>query len=397
MSLFGTEETSYPAPMRRLRLGIVGGGRGGLVGQWHATGVRLSNRWDIVAGALSSNPDNAKASARDWLIADERAYIDYHTMAAQESKRTDGIEAVSICTPNHTHFDIAKTFLEAGIDVILDKPMVISMAEAETLVALQRKTGLVVGLTYPYTFHAMVRQARHMIAAGSIGEVRQVLVEYVQDWGTAVDLTLKNVAWRQDPKTAGRTSATGDIGTHAFHILHYVTGLSIDEVRADFHTVGNPKPMEDTAFMKLKLGNGAPGHIWITQCAPGNYCGLRVRVFGTKGGIEWDQEFPEQLKFNPLDAPQQTIVRGHGSGVLPAVQRLVHLPRGHGEALSDAWGNLYTELALAVEQRRGLRKLPKGYLEYSGVEDGLRGVKFIDACADSNEQGGTWQKCWANP
>jgi predicted dehydrogenase len=392
MSVFGGADTQYPRPVRRLRLGIVGGGRGGLVGEWHATGVRLSNRWDIVAGALSSKPENAKASAKDWMIPEDRAYTDYREMADKESKRPDGIEAVSICTPNHLHYPMAKAFLEAGIDVVLDKPMTTTVADSEALVALQKKTGLVLGLTHPYVFHPMARQAKHMIANGAIGEIRQVAVEYLQDWGTEADLTVPGVAWRQKPETAGRASATGDIGTHAYHAMHYITGLGAREVRADFHNCGSPKPMEDTAFIKMKLDNGAPGHIWVTQAAPGNYCGLRIRVFGTKGGIEWDQEFPEHLKFSPLNQPEQTIVRGHGNGVLPAAQRLVLLPRGHGEGISDAWGNLYTEMALAIEERRGLReKLPIGYLEYATAIDGLRGVKFVDACADSHEKGGTWE------
>jgi predicted dehydrogenase len=398
MAMLGSADTKYPQAGRRLRLGFVGGGRGALVGEWHATGARLSNRWEIVAGALSSNPETAKASAADWLIAPDRAYADFHQMAAAEAKRGDGIEAVVICTPNWNHHEAAAAFMRAGIDVILDKPMTTSLDDALDLVRLRRETGVFLGMTYPYTFHAMARQMRHMIRSGAIGEVRQVLVEYAQDWATAPDdPSFKGAVWRRDPAKVGRASATGDIGTHAFHMMNYVTGQPITEVRAEFHVCGAPKAMEDTAFMTVKLMNGAPGSIWITQAAPGNYCGLRVRVFGLKGGLEWNQEFPEQLRVNYLNEPEQLIVRGHGNGVLPAVQRLVHLPRGHGETLTDAWGNMYTELALAIAARRGGTALPEGYLELSTAEDGARGVKFIDACVDSHEAGGAWTRCWIDP
>ena len=398
MAFGATEETRYPRATRRMRLGIVGGGRGGLVGDWHATGARLSGRWDIVAGALSSDPENARISGADWLLASDRSYSNYRQMAVKEAARPDGIEAVIVCTPNYNHCEIATAFLKAGIDVILDKPMTTTVEDALSLVNLRRETGLFLGMTYPYTFHPMARQAKLMIAAGRIGDIRQAHVEYVQEWATLPDdPSFKGAVWRRDPKKVGRASATGDIGTHAFHLLHYVTGEPITDVRADFHVCGAPKDLEDTAFMNLKLGNGAPGTLWITQAAPGNYCGLRIRVFGSKGGIEWDQEKPEQLRFNPIGEPEQVIVRGMGAGVLPAVERLVHLPRGHGESLTDAWGNMYTEFAIAIAARREGTELPKGYLEVTSAEDGARGVKFIHAAADSHEAGGTWQTCWIDP
>ncbi|WP_210527624.1 Gfo/Idh/MocA family protein [Rubellimicrobium arenae] len=376
---------------RRLRLGFVGGGRGGLVGEWHAAGARLSAHWDIVAGALSSDPENARASAADWGIASERSYGTWEEMARAESVRPDGIEAVVICTPNWTHHPIAKAFLAAGIDVILDKPMTISVEEAEDLVATARDSGLVLAMTYPYTHHAMVRQMSAMIAHGMIGKVRQAHVEYVQDWATGpADAGFKGAQWRRDPSKVGRASATGDIGTHAYHLLHFVTGLDVAQLRADFHVCGAPKDMEDTAFVSLRLSNGAPGTLWLTQAAPGNYCALRLRVFGDKGGLEWDQEYPEQLRFTPLDQPQQTIHRGTGAGMLPEAERLVHLPRGHGEALTDAWGNLYAEIGHAVAARRAGATLPEGYVTFTTAEEGAAGVRFVSACADSHEAGGVW-------
>ncbi|SLN65948.1 Gfo/Idh/MocA family protein [Roseisalinus antarcticus] len=385
------EAAEYPKASRRLRLGIVGGGRGALVGQWHWTGVRLSNRWDLVAGALSANPETAVASGRDWLLAEDRIYTDYREMARAEAARPDGIEAVAICTPNWSHRPIAEAFMDAGIDIICDKPIAMTPEDCEALAAKQAETGLVFAVTHPYTYHPMARQAREMVAAGAIGEVRQALVEYVQEGATEPpDPNSKPMAWRRDPDKIGRASATGDIGTHALHMIEFVTHLEVARLRADFHVCGAPQDMEDTAFLSLAFDNGAPGSMWVTQAAPGNYCGLRFRVFGTKGGLEWDQESPETLRYTPYREPEQIIVRGHGAGMLPAAERMVLLPRGHGETLSDAWGNLYTEIAIAVEARRSGQTLPEGLLALPGLPDGARGVRFIHAAADSHEAGGAW-------
>ncbi|SMX42340.1 Gfo/Idh/MocA family protein [Maliponia aquimaris] len=376
---------------RRLRLGFVGGGRGAIVGPWHRHGAWLSGHWDIVAGALSTNPDKARLSAADWCIAPDRAFSDYRAMAQAEAARADGIEAVAICTPNHSHHEIAAHFLNAGLDVILDKPMTTTNADAEALVALAAERGRILALTYPYAHHAMIRQAQALVAEGAIGRITQVLVEYVQDWGAEPDApNNRSVAWRRDPSVVGRTSATGDIGTHAYHLLKTVTGLDATALRADFHRCGGAAAMEDTAFIKLRMENGAPGHVWVTQAAPGNYCGLRLRVFGDKGGLEWDQEHPEHLRLTLLNAPEQVIVRGHGSGMRPAAERLVHLPRGHGEALTDAWANLYSEIGVAVAARIAGVTLPEGLVQFPGGSEGLAGVRFMNACADSAEGDACW-------
>lgn len=389
MTVFGSMDSKYPLSPRRLRLGMVGGGRGGLVGEWHATGVRLSNRWEIVAGALSSDPEKAKASAADWMIPADRSYSSYKVMAEAEAKRPDGIEAVTICTPNDSHYEIAATFLKAGIDVILDKPMTAELADAVALQKLAAETGLFLGLTYPYVFQPMVRQARHMIAAGVIGDLRQVIMEFGQDWATNIDPA---AVWRLNRKRAGRAAATADIGTHAFNMLEFVTGLEVEKLRAELHICGAPKPMDDTAFINIRMKNGAPGTIWVSQAAAGTVCGLSIRAYGIKGSIAWNEEECEKLRVNMLGEAEKIIVRGHGNGVLPEIERMVHLPRGHGEAIADAWGNMYTEMALAVEQRRGMRKLEDGYLELSTGREGLRGMQFVTACVDSHEADGAWKK-----
>ena len=385
----------YPKATRRLRLGFIGGGRGGQVGAWHAAGARLSNRWDIVAGALSSDPANARASGADWFLDPGRTYADYVDMARREAARADGIDAVAICTPNHTHHDIASVFLGAGIDVICDKPLTTTIEDAKALVALQRKSGLVVGVTYAFAFHAMVRQARHMVLSGQIGTIRQVHVEYMQEWSClesqAPSMT---IPWRQDTRKVGRASAVSDIGTHAFHLATYVTGQPIMELKASLHVCGPPRSLEDTAFMNIRLANGAPGTIVLTQAAPGNYCALRIRVFGDKGGIEWDQERPEYLRVSFLNQPDHVIVRGKQGAMLPSVERMSHLPSGHGEALSNAWANLYTEFAVAIAARRAGETLPDGLVEFPTALDGARGVKFVHAAVDSHESGGVWTPCW---
>ena len=385
------DQTPYPAPARRLRLGMVGGGGGGLVGEWHWTGARVSNRWDLVAGALSSRPDVARASGRAWLLADDRIYVDYAEMARAEAARPDGIDAVAICTPNHTHRAIAEAFMAQGIDIICDKPMAMTPDDCTALEAMQAQTGVVFAITHPYVFHPMVRQARDMIADGAIGPVRQALIEYAQDQASqGFDADDRKTVWRRDPARSGRTAATGDIGTHAFQLLEYVTQSRVEKLRAEFHVCGGDKPLEDTAFLNLRLAGGAPGSMWVTQAAPGNSCSLSFRIFGQKGGLIWNQEAPEQLSYAAFGAPTQTLYRGHGRGMTPAAERLVGLPRGHSEGVPDAWGNLYTEIAVAVEARRDGRALPPGLLTLPDIHDGTRGVKFIHAAADSHQAGGIW-------
>lgn len=390
MAFTDTSNLRVPPLGRRLRLGFVGGGRGGLVGNWHFAGARLSNHWEIVAGALSSRPENAAASARDWCIAPERSYTDFRTMAAAEAARADGIEAVSICTPNASHAEIAATFLRSGIDVILDKPMTTTIADARMLVALQRETGVSLTMTYPFAQHAMVRQAQALIEAGDIGEIRQVQVEYLQDWNLAAQPE-DGAPWRQDPQQVGRSMIVGDIGTHAYHLLYTMTGLDVSAVRADMFVCGGAKPQPDTAHINLRLSNGAPALMHLSNATPGQFCGLRIRIWGTSGALEWDQEKPEFLRFIPASSEERIYIRGTGQGVRPKAERLSHLPRGHGEALTDAWANLYAEAGLKVAARlEGLALEPSLWRHLPGPEDGLSGMLFTEACASSWLGGGAW-------
>lgn len=378
-----------PVLGRRLRLGFVGGGRGGLVGEWHFSGARLSGHWDVVAGALSTRPENARLSAADWGIAPDRSYVDFREMAKAEAARSDGIEAVTICTPNASHAEIAEAFLEAGIDVILDKPMTTVTEDARRLVALQRKTGLCLVMTYPYAHHAMVRQARALVDAGRIGTVQQLHVEYLQDWNQPAARPDDHI-WRHDPAIVGRSSLIGDIGTHASHLIGAMTGLDISAVRAETFVCGGPKPTADTAHIGLRLSNGAPAIMYLSNAAIGQYCGLRIRIWGDEGALEWDQEQPESLRFTGRDMAETIYRRGTGQGMLPEAERLVHLPRGHGEALTDAWANLYAEAGSTIGLRRAGKAPDVKNARLSDAVDGLKGMLFIDACADSAETGGSW-------
>jgi len=382
MELVGT--SSFPAPTRRLRLGFVGGGQGAFIGAVHASGARLSNRWDIVAGALSSNPERAQTSGKEWFLTEDRIYSDYQQMARQEAARADGIDAVVITTPNYMHYPVAKAFMQAGIDVICDKPVTATLDEALDLLKIRNETGVFFGVTYSYSAHAMVRQVRAMVNAGMLGDIRQIHVEYFQEW--AVDLTDDSGIWRLDPEKSGGCFSVGDIGTHAFHLAEFASSRKVEALSASFHICGQPKRLEDTAFMQLKFAGDIPGTLMISQAAAGNQCDLAIRIFGTKAGLEWRQENPEYIRFTPVDAPTQILWRGFGAGILEPARRLVRLPRGHPEALSDAWANLYTEFAVAIEARRNGTVLDAGLLaDCPTLDDGVRGLRFVDAAMQSNQ------------
>jgi len=377
----------------RLRLGIVGSG---LVSHWHNSGIRLSNSWDLIAGALSSKPDKAKLLGQEWMLDSDRTYTSYKQMAEEEALRSDGIHAVAICTPNDTHRSIAEVFMQNGIDVICDKPVANTLEDGMYLASLQKETGLVLAVTHPYAYHPMVRQAREMIKAGAIGGIRQFMIEYVQEWAGYTSGSLQSTAekttepWRKDPERAGRTSTTGDIGTHAYHLLEYVCNDPVVALSADFHVCGPERELEDTAFINMRLDSGAPGVLWLSQVAAGEHCGLRFRVYGDKGSLKWDQEYPEQLRFSKFDEPEQIILRGQGGGMYPEAERMTRLPRGHGESLSDAWSGLYTEIAELVRQRRSGAIAHEGNKNVPDIHQGVRGIRFVHAAADSHEAGGVW-------
>ena len=384
-------EGAFPHLSRRLRIGIVGGGRIAVI---QAMAARLSDRWEVAAGALSSDPQLAKTRGAQWYLPQDRCYSSYKEMAEVEAQRPDGIDAVMITTPNHVHYDAARTFLKAGIDVLCDKPLTNDYSEAVDLVRLTRETGLVFGVCYTMASFPMVCQAREMVRNGAIGKVNQIHVEFMQDWMIPDDIgEADHVKWRLDPARAGATSCTGDIGTHAHHIATFVSGLEMTHLRAEMYVCGAPKALEDTVMMMTRFAGDVPGTLIATRIASGNRAGLRLRVFGSAGGIEWDLEKPEFLKFNRYGESDRILSRGPGHGIHLDVERFVRLARGFSEGMIEAWGNLYTEFAMAVAARRDGVPPPPEWLKYPTVEQGAQGVRFVDAAVESHKAGGAWMDC----
>lgn len=381
---------AFPNLSRRLRLGIVGGGR---IAATQAMAARMSNYWDIVAGALSSDPVKAVERGQHWHLPAERCYESFEAMAATEAQRADGVDAVMITTPNHLHYPAAATFLQAGIAVLCDKPLTNEVAEAEQLQALAAQSGAIFGVSYTMSCFPMVRQARELVTSGAIGRINQIHVEFMQDWMIPAEVAeADHVKWRLDPQKSGATSCVGDIGTHAAHLASFISGQPLTQLRAEMHVCGAPKPLEDTVFMLTRYGDNSevPGTLMATRLASGNRGGLRVRIFGSEGGVEWDLEQAEQLKFNRFGEPDRIISRGHGHGVSPAVERLVRSGRGFPEGIIEAWGNLYMEFAMAVAAQADGMDYPTDWLSFPGVADGVRGVRFIEATVESDQAGGKW-------
>ena len=376
---------------RRLRLGMVGGGAGAFIGPVHRIAARIDDRYELVAGALSADPERARTSATELTIAPDRAYTDFRTMAQIEAAREDGIDAVAIVTPNYLHYPIAKAFLEAGIHVICDKPLTTTLDDALDLVKLVRKTGLVFGLTHNYTGYPMARQARAMVAAGELGKIRVIQVEYAQDWLTTKieDSGHKQAQWRTDPARSGAGGCLGDIGTHAFNLAGFISGLDAEELCADIHTFVPGRAVDDNVHIMLRYASGARGMLWTSQVAPGNENALRIRIFGDKGGLEWQQEHPNHLRFAPYGEPPRTIARAApGAGAIAA--HASRTPSGHPEGYLEGFANLYRDLADVISARLEGREPDPMATFCPTVEDGARGIKFITAAIESSAKGGGW-------
>ncbi len=374
--------------MTRLKLGMVGGGQGAFIGAVHRMAARLDGHWDLVAGCLSSNPERAAASAAELGLA--RSYTSYEAMAVAEAVLADGIDAVAIVTPNHMHGPVAKAFLAAGIHVICDKPLTATLDEALALETVAKSSGKLFILTHNYTGYPMVRQAREMIAAGDLGKIRLVQVEYVQDWlSEPIEQTgQKQADWRTDPARSGAGGAIGDIGTHAFNLAHFVTGLDLAELSAELTAFVPGRRLDDDAQVRLRFAGGAKGLLWASQVAPGNENGLRLRVYGEKGGLEWQQEHPNQLRFTALGQPPQIISR-NAAGAGPAAARVSRIPGGHPEGYLEAFATIYTEAAAMIRHADQGTPLPEG-LHAPGIEDGVLGMRFIDGCVRSSLQNAGW-------
>ncbi|MGY5450597.1 Gfo/Idh/MocA family protein [Agarivorans sp. MS3-6] len=381
--------------MDRIKLGMVGGGSGAFIGAIHRIAARLDNQFELVAGALSADPARALQSAKDLGIASERSYSDYAQMAQHEAARKDGIEAVSIVTPNHLHFPIAKAFLAAGIHVICDKPMTCSLHEALELKELANNSGKLFVLTHNYSAYPMVRQAQQMVSDGLLGQLRLVQVEYAQDWLTtaAENTGNKQAEWRTDPKRSGPAGCLGDIGTHAFNLAAFISGLQLEQVSAELSTFVDGRVLDDNVHAMLRFEQGVRGMLWSSQVAPGNENGLRIRIYGKDGGIEWSQEHPNQLLYSPFSQPSRMLSRG-GYGYQSEAEHLVRTPAGHPEGYLEGFANLYTETAQAI---RAVRKgsSPADILANNllpGVKQGVEGLQFINAMIHSSQNDGKWTR-----
>ncbi|MBA3448934.1 MAG: Gfo/Idh/MocA family oxidoreductase [Pseudaminobacter sp.] len=383
-----TETASGP-----IHYGMVGGGQGAFIGAVHRLAARMDGEFQLVAGALSSDPERAKASGGEIGLDPARNYATFQEMARAEAKRPDGIEAVAIVTPNHVHYPAAKAFLEAGIHVICDKPLTSSLADAKKLAALVEKTGKLFVLTHNYTAYPMVRQAREMVKKGLLGEIRIVQAEYPQDWLTE-DLAAtgqKQASWRADPAKSGAGGATGDIGTHAYNLARFVTGLELDSLSADLDAFVPGRKLDDNAHVMLRFVSGAKGMIWASQVAPGHENGLKLRVYGTKGGIEWVQADPNYLWYTPFGQPKQLITR-NGAGSGPAAARVSRVPSGHPEGYLEGFANIYAEAARAIRAARRKNGKPAADVIYPTVQDGVEGVAFVEACVRSSRKNAAWTK-----
>jgi predicted dehydrogenase len=374
----------------RIRLGMVGGGKDAFIGAVHRIAARIDDQFELVAGALSAMPEKARESGRALGLAEDRTYDDFATMAKREARRKNGIEAVAIVTPNHMHAPAAREFLKRGIHVICDKPLTATLPEAKRLARAAAESDALFILTHNYTGYPMVRQARAMVAQGALGPIRVVQVEYAQDWlATPIEGSgQKQAGWRTDPARSGKGGSTGDIGTHAFNLATFVTGLTLEALAADLQAFVPGRRVDDNGHVLLRFEGGARGMLWCSQVAAGNENTLRIRVYGEKGGLEWAQEDPNYLWFTPLGEPKRLLTRG-GTGAGPEAARVSRTPSGHPEGYLEGFANIYAEAARAILARREGREAPADVL-YPTIEDGVAGVAFVDACVRSSERNAAW-------
>ncbi|HJZ94500.1 MAG TPA: Gfo/Idh/MocA family oxidoreductase [Gemmataceae bacterium] len=382
------------APLnRKLRMGLIGGGQGAFIGRVHATAGVLDNRAALVAGALSGDPAKAKASAPDYDIAPDRAYGSYKEMADAEAKRPDKVDFVSVATPNHTHFEIAKTFAEAGCNVICDKPMTFDLKQAEALMEVVKKTGVVFGLTHNYTGYPLVRQAREMVLNGDLGEINAIRACYIQGWlRTRLEKdNQKQAAWRTDPSKSGAAGCFGDIGTHAYNLGRFITGLIPAEISCLLKTFEPGRELDDYGVAAIRYENGALGTVTASQITHGRENDIFIEVDGTKGALEWHQENPNALFVRRNGQPHQTYTRAGGPYLGKLAPAATRIPSGHPEGFFEAFANVYTAVYDDIIRRAGGQKVDPMKTLYPNVFDGVDGMNFITQCVASSKDGGHWK------
>ncbi|WP_371171154.1 Gfo/Idh/MocA family protein [Aliiroseovarius sp. 2305UL8-7] len=374
-----------------IRWGMVGGGEGAFIGGVHRIAARLDGQFNLVAGAFSSESERAKRSGAALGVAEDRNYGSFEEMARKEASRSDGIQAVSIVTPNHMHLPVASAFLRAGIHVICDKPLTTSVHAAREFQDKHKHADALFVLTHNYPGTPMVRQAREMVSQGALGTLRHVQVEYAQDWLTEpANSDNKQAAWRTDTSKSGAAGALGDIGTHAYQLACFVTGQRANQVAADLTSFVPDRPVDDNASVLLRFDSGAKGILWASQVAPGNENALSIRVYGDKGGLEWRQEDPNRLYFTPFGEPKQVLTRG-GGGATVAATSATRLPGGHPEGYLEAFATIYSDIADEIRLHRSGPSLSEHSLLVS-LEEGVHGMAFVDACLRSPTTSGLWVK-----
>ena len=372
---------------RRLRLAVIGGGPGSFIGAMHRQAARLDDRYELVAAALSSDPQKSMQAGHELGLPVERCYPDGMALLHAEAKRPDGADVVAIMTPNDSHFEFAFAALALGFDVICDKPMTNTALEAAQLHQRVNDTGLVFCLTHNYTGYPMVRQAKAMVAVGELGEIRLLQVEYVQ--GGRANAGPGKKAWKEDPQRGGPSLVMGDIGTHAHNLLRFITGLEVSQVAAEVGSIVPDRITHDFAGAMLRLSNGARGSFWVTQAAAGVENALRIRVSGSLGTLEWQQECPQALTFKPLGAPSQNRTP-NGPGTLPLAARSSRIVAGHPEGFHEGFANLYSDAAEAIAARRAGKTADPLALHFPNALDGLLGVQFVAAVIRSSACDGAW-------
>jgi len=381
------------APLhRKLRMGLIGGGQGSFIGRVHATAAILDNRAALVAGALSSDPAKAKASAPDYDIPADRAYSSFKDMIAAEAKREDKVDFVSVATPNHTHFEIAKAFAEAGFNVICDKPMTFDLAQAEELLKVVEKSGVVFAVTHNYTGYPLVRQAREMILNGELGEINAIRSCYIQGWlRTRLEASdQKQAKWRTDPKQSGAAGCFGDIGTHAYNLGRYMTGLLPQQLSCVLKAFEDGRALDDYGTAVIRYENGALGTVTASQISHGRENDAFIEIDGTKASLAWRQEEPNQMIVRTNGEPHKIYTRAGGPYLGAAAGAASRLPSGHPEAFFEAFANIYNTTYDAIVKRASGQDFEKVNTIYPNVYDGVEGMLFITQCVESSKQGGAW-------
>lgn len=379
---------------RKLRMGMVGGGQGAFIGGVHRIAAQLDGQAELVAGCFSRDPENTRRTGQQLYLDPARCYATYGEMAEAEAKLPPDrrIDFVSIVTQNVAHYDIARTFLEAGIHVVCDKPMTYSLAEAEALTALVERTGLIFALTHNYAGHPLVRHARDLFRSGQMGQVRKVVIEYLQDFLMFPHEKhgMKQAVWRTDPAQAGLVGAMGDTGSHCENLLNYITGEEITTLCADFATFLPDRQLDEDANMLFRLRGGGKGVMTVSQIATGEENHLLIKVYASQGAILWDQENPNYLEIYRYNQPRQVLTRGHGEYLSASATAATRVPTGHPEGYLEAFANIYAGVIEAVRAHLDGHPLNSAEYAFPTVHDGLRGMRFIAAAARSNAAGAAW-------